>query len=425
MKKTLGMVAAIAAATSLALAGCSSGGSQSGQSGSASGDALDVYLNMTTGSAQYTAIQDLAKKFESSTGTKVKITIDSSNFENNMKVRMASGNLPDIWTTHGWSVLRYGPFLEPLTDRSWAKNVNKGLDESMRDKNGTLYALPIDYTVAGILTNFDVLKDAGVDPDAIKTWDDFDAALAKIKAAGKAPLVSSGKGNGPAGDLANEIAANAFTADQLKEFTSGTFDSAAYQQKVADRIATWAKDGYFNADYVSASTDDMAKELAQGDAAFGVTQPSLLATALTFNPKANVGFIPFPSNGTTGQYLVGGEGMAAFGVWKDSSRKEAALKFVDFLAEPDNAKVLLTAYASYSGLTNVSVDLGTLQSSYDKWVKPNELPTKPFFDRVYLPNGMWSTMVSSTDAIITQQTSSSDATKQMVDQFKTLYGQKG
>ncbi|MCI1787620.1 MAG: ABC transporter substrate-binding protein [Actinomyces sp.] len=421
-KPNTAMFASAVTALALALTGCSEGG-QSGESG-ASGDALDVYLNMTTGSAQYAAIQDLAQAFEDQTGTPVNITIDSSNFENNMKVRMAAGNLPDVWTTHGWSVLRYGPFLEPLTDRPWAQYVNKGLDESMRDDSGTLYALPIDYTVTGVLTNFDVLDEAGVDPGSIATWDDFDTALAKIKAIGKTPLVSSGKDSGPAGDLANVIAANAFTDDQLEEFTNGTFDTDAYQKGVLDRIGGWAQQGYFSADYVSASIDDMSKQLATGEAAFAGGQPSLLATSLTYNPDANVGFIPFPSNGSSGQYLVGGEGMAAFGVWKDSPRKDDALAFLDFLAEPDNASVLLKAYGSYSGLTNVSIDLGTLQPSYDQWVAPAELPTKPFFDRVYLPNGMWSTMVSSTDAVISQQASPAEGTKQMADQYATLFGQQ-
>ncbi len=109
MKRALTTVAAVAAMAALALTGCSSGGSQSGESGSGSGDALDLYLNMTTGSAQYKAIQQLGSKFQEQTGTKVNISIDSSNFEDNMKVRMASGNLPDIWTTHGWSVMRYSP----------------------------------------------------------------------------------------------------------------------------------------------------------------------------------------------------------------------------------------------------------------------------------------------------------------------------
>lgn len=55
MKNPVRLALAATAVAALALTGCSGGG-QSGESGSASGDALDVYLNMTTGSAQYTAI---------------------------------------------------------------------------------------------------------------------------------------------------------------------------------------------------------------------------------------------------------------------------------------------------------------------------------------------------------------------------------
>lgn len=425
MKNPVRLALAAATVAALALAGCSSGSSESGESGTASGETLDVYLSMTTGSAQYAEMQELISKFEEETGNKIELTIDSDNYENNMKVRMASGNLPDIWSTHGWSVMRYSSFLEPLDDQSWEQYVAPGLDESMRDANGSIYALPIEYTVTGILTNFDVLDEVGVDPDDIETWDDFSDVLAKVTAAGKSGIASSGKDNSSAGNLANEIAANAFTDDQLSAFTNGTFDSDAYQSGVLDMIDEWADAGYFNADYVSASFDDTGKALAQGDAAFAFAQPSLLTTALTFNADANIGFIPFPSNGTNGEYLVGGEGVNAYGVWKDSEKKETALEFLDFLADPENAKPLVESIGTYSGLTNVEVDLGTIQSSYDKWVKPGELPTKPFFDRVYLPSGMWSTMVSSTDAVISRQSTPADATKQMSDQFATLFGQHG
>ncbi|WP_159500455.1 ABC transporter substrate-binding protein [Microbacterium sp. 18062] len=415
-KKQMTAMAAGAIATVVALSGCA--GSGSGET-TGSGDALQVYLNMTTGSAQYAQMQTLADSFTEATGIDVDLTIDSSNFENNMKVRMASGNLPDVWSTHGWSVLRYGPFLEPLTDQPWAQYVAPGLDASMRDENGDLYALPIEYTVAGLMVNFDVLDQAGVDPDAITTMDDLTDALAAVKAAGKTPIVSSGKDNGPAGDLANFIASGAFSSAQLEDFSTGTFDADAYESLVLDPIAEWSEAGYFNPDYVSATIDDMAQQLAQGQAAIAVTQPSLMTTALTFNPDANIGFIPFVSQ--DGQYLVGGEGTNALGVWKDSPRKEEALEFLDFLADPVNAVPLVEAIGTYSGLTNVTVDLGTLQASYDEWVAPGELETLPFFDRVYLPNGMWSTIVSSTDAVIAGQSTATTAVDQMETQYETLF----
>ena len=402
----------------LALTGCSSGGG-----GAASSDGLDVYLNMPSGSAQVAVMEDLAKSFTEETGTKVNLTFESTNFENNLKVRMASGNLPDVWSTHGWSVLRYGQFLEPLNGQPWEQYVNKGLDNSMRDAEGNLYALPIEYTVTGFVANLDVLKEAGVDADSITTMDGFTAALAKVKAAGKIPVVSAGKENGPAGDLANFIASGAFSEAELTATKAGTFDKAGYQKLVLDPIEDWATKDYFNPDYVSAAFEDMAQQLAQGNAAFGATQPTLMTAALEINPDANIGFIPFVAENNE-PYLVGGEGVNAYGVWKDSTRKEEALKFLDYLAKPANAQKLAQAIGTYSGLTNVDVDLGSLQPTYDKWVTPGELPTLPFYDRVYLPNGMWSTIVTTTDAVISKQSSAADAANQMDAQFTTLFGQQ-
>jgi raffinose/stachyose/melibiose transport system substrate-binding protein len=122
-------------------------------------------------------------------------------------------------------------------------------------------------------------------------------------------------------------------------------------------------------------------------------------------------------------YLVGGEGVNAYGVSKTSENKEAALAFLDFLAQPENATALAEATGTYSGLTTAEPDLGTLQSSYDTWVAPEELPTNPFFDRVYLPNGIWDTMIATTDSVITGQSDASSATRQLADQYNTLYSQ--
>jgi ABC-type sugar transport system, periplasmic component len=418
-KHTLTSLAAVLTLTALASTACSSG-SQSG-SASGGGDALEVYLSMTNGSAVYGVTQELVEEFENETGIEVNLATDATNFEANMKVRMASGNLPDVWSTHGWSVLRYSQFLEPLTNQSWAQYVNSGLDESMRDEDGSLYALPVEYTVTGIVTNFDVLDEAGVDPDSITTWEDFDAAAQKIKDSGKIPITSSAKDE-DSGNITNYIAANAFTDNQLDAFTSGTFDTELWQTNVFDLVSAWTDADYFNPDYVSASKDDMARQLAQGEAAFAFTAPTVMTTALQYKEDANIGFIPFPSN--TGQYLVGGEGTNAFGVWKDSPRKTEALQFLDFLAEAANTQRLVESIGTYSGLTNVDVDLGAIQPSFDKWVTPEELPTKPFFDRVYLPNGMWSTLISTTDSLVTGQATAAEASDQMETQFLTLYGQQ-
>ncbi len=419
MRRTTTGVVAVAATAAMALTACGGGADQSGSAG---GGSLDVYLDMSQGSPVYAKMQELVAQFEEQSGTTIDLSIDGTeSYEKEMKVRLASSNVPDIFSTHGWSLLRYSPFLEPLTDQPWVGDVNKGLDSAMKDQDGNIYALPIEYTVTGLSVNFDVLDEAGVDPESIKTWDDFDAACAKVLAAGKTPIATSGKGSG-AGNIADFIASGAFTADEQKSFTDGTFLGDQWTAKVLDLVQDWTDKGYFNPDYSSATDDDVARLFGQGDAAFAMRQPSALQAALTLNPDANIGFIPMPS-ATGDQYLVGGEGVNAYGVSKDSENKQAALDFLAFLAKPENASALAKATGTYSGLTTATPDLGTLQSSYDKWVAPEQIPTNPFFDRVYLPNGIWDTMIATTDSVITGQSTPEAATQQLADQYQTLYSQ--
>ena len=73
---------------------------------------------------------------------------------------------------------------------------------------------------------------------------------------------------------------------------------------------------------------------------------------------------------------------------------------------------------------DVKVDFGKLTASYDKYVTSGSTPVKPYFDRVYLPNGSWNTMVATTDSVISGQSDVSGAVAQMKNQFGTLYGQK-
>ena len=104
-----------------------------------------------------------------------------------MKTKMSANELPDVFTTHGWSVARYSDYLMPVNDLDWASDINDQIKPVITDSEGNMYVLPIDMDIAGIICNMTVLEEAGVNPDEIKTWDDFAAACDKIKAAGKTP----------------------------------------------------------------------------------------------------------------------------------------------------------------------------------------------------------------------------------------------
>lgn len=416
--RTLIALAGLTALT-LALVGCSGGDSGSSKNATK----LEFQTGQAVDSTILAQLKTITKKFEADhPGTEIDLRTSTSSYESDIKVRLASGNVPDIWWTHGWSLLRYSKFLTPLQGEAWAKNFNPALDAAMKNDKGQFFAFPVDTDVAGILYNKSVLSDAGVDPASLTTWGAFDAAAGKIKAKGVAPIVSSGKAAGPAGNLADWISPGAHSKAQLAGLSKGTFDNAQYT-KVLDLIASWQKDGYFNQDYVSASADDIAKALGTGKAAFVFSQNNTASQALTYNPDAKIGYIPVPSLDGGKPYLIGGE-MNAFGISKTTKDMKTAKAYIAYLASPENAAVLAKAAGSIPGLTDVKPDLGVLQSSYDTVVKPGDFPLVPYFDRVYLPNGMWNTMVTTADSVVTSGAGSvKSGVSTMSKDFDRLYAQ--
>jgi raffinose/stachyose/melibiose transport system substrate-binding protein len=415
--KSLWKAAATLTAIGLVLTGCSAGGA-GGSGGTAK---LEFQTGLATSDPILKTLTTMTQKFESThKNVSINLVPMTNTYEADMKVRLASGDIPDIWATHGWSLLRYSDFLEPLNKRPWAKNFNKALAPAMENKNGQFFALPADTDVAGIVYNKKVLADAGIDPASLITWDDFSAAAAKLKAAGITPISASGKDSWFAGNIADFIASGAVNKAEKAGLIKGNFAPSGYT-KILDLVQSWQKNGYFNADFSSATTDDLTRSLAQGKTAFIFVQNYVVASALGFVPGAELGYFPIPS--ASGKpYLVGGEGHA-YGVSKTSKHKDQAVEYIDFLAQPDNLGKLASAIGGIPGLTNAKSDLGVLQASYEKFVKPGSFPLDPYFDRVYLPNGMWDTMVTTTSGVITGQSGVADSVGQVKKQFGTLYGQ--
>ena len=97
-----------------------------------------------------------------------------------------------------------------------------------------------------------------------------------------------------------------------------------------------------------------------------------------------------------------------------------ALDYLDYLAQPENLSKLASAIGGVPGLTDADSDLGILTASYEEFVQPGDLPLQPYFDRVYLPNGIWDTMVTTTDGVLTGQMSPEEATAQMKSSYDSL-----
>lgn len=384
------LLAGAVAALALGLTACGgSGGSQNSAS-----DVTLTFMSNVVGD-QAKVLGEEVKEFTAETGIKVDYSAPGADYESLMTTKMASGDMPDVFTTHGWSIQRYADFLAPVNDQPFFNRITPQMKSVVTADNGDVYVLPVDADIAGIVYNADVLKAAGVDPASLTTWAKFTDALAKIKASGVTPLHVGGKDTWTIGQLGDWIAPSYFVTNdannQRDALTSGTFDAQTWDS-VAGLISDWTKAGYFNPDALTANYNSDAAAIANGKAAFGFYGNSFIVDAHTVNPKANLGMMPIPAATDTDQpSLIAGERLAV-GVWKDSPHEQASFQLLNFLARNENAKKLAEASGSPAGLTGVTPQLGGIQTYLTKYAN---VRTFPYFDRAYLPNGMWDVLCST------------------------------
>ena len=61
--------------------------------------------------------QEIINDFTAETGIQVDLITPGSEGEAQLKTMMASNSLPDVWMTHGWSLLRYSEYLKVVNDQ--------------------------------------------------------------------------------------------------------------------------------------------------------------------------------------------------------------------------------------------------------------------------------------------------------------------
>lgn len=386
-------------------------------------EASDVKLTFMTNvvGVQAEALQNAINEFTKETGYYVEFSAPGKSYEELMKTKMSSNTLPDLFTTHGWSIARYSEYLEPVNDMEFADRISNQMKPVITDKDGKMYVLPIDADIAGMIYNEDVLVEAGVNVDDIITWEDFDVAAQKIKAAGKEVMSIGGKDVWTIGQFFDWVAPSFYITNETNkrdELKRGQLDTETWEM-VAGLMDKWVKAGYFNKDVLTGDYNGDMAALANAEAAFCFYGNSSIIDAKSVNPDANLGMMPIPCQYETDEpSLIAGERVAV-GVWKDSKQKDAAIELLNYLARPEVAVTISDATGNPSGLSDVTGNLGDIQKYYEKYV---DIRTFPYFDREYLPSGMWDVMCSTgADVLAEKSNAVENAAKVMEQNFNDKF----
>jgi raffinose/stachyose/melibiose transport system substrate-binding protein len=345
-------VTALAALT-LALSGCSAG-----SLGDSGGDSGKVSLTFLVDNAEQTVAtgNQLAKDFMAknpSIAIKVETRPQGTDGDNLIKTRLATNTMDDLFEYNTGSLFQaMAPEknLVSVNDQPWVGSLDKNFSSTVT-ANNQVYGAPWGgFMAGGILYNRPVYAKLGL--QVPKTWADFMANNAKIKASGVAPVIQSYGETWTSqlfvlGDFHNVAAASPsfaadYTANKAKYATTpAALAGFQHLQEVHDQ-------GYENKDFASAKLPDAVRELAEGKGAQWPILSSVVSELAADEPsKVNdVGLFAIPGDNaaTNGLTLWSPAGVY---VPKSvtGSKLDAAKKFLAFVASPDGCNSQTTASA--------------------------------------------------------------------------------
>lgn len=158
-----------------------------------------------TGDLGLNGLKEIFAEFEKQTGIAVKDSpIGHEDFKTGILVRAAGGNLPDVFSYWAGARTQFvvdSKNLHPIDEMWKSAGLDKVIAKSIADGatvyDGHHYLVPFGYHYAGIFYNPHVMQKAGI-TEMPKTWDEFTAMCAKLKAKGITPIALGSKNRWPA-----------------------------------------------------------------------------------------------------------------------------------------------------------------------------------------------------------------------------------
>ncbi|MDF2046725.1 extracellular solute-binding protein [Microbacterium sp. Kw_RZR3] len=344
--------AALAVAGTLALGGCAGGGGGQNADGSVT---LTLWHNSTTGDGKK-YWEDTAAAFEAANpGVTVEIqAVQNEEMDGKLQTALNAGDAPDLFMARGGGkladIVAAGQVMD-LTDKISA-DAKSALGTSLNafEVDGKNYGMPVAVLPSGIFTAQDLLTAAGV-TEAPATISDLEAADAKIRATGVAPIAVGAKDAWPAAHWYYNFALRACSKDVLDEAAqSRSFDDPCWLQ-AGENLESFLKTQPFNEGFLTTAAQQGAGSsaglLANHQAAMelmGAWNPGVIASLTPDEkPLADLGWFPFPEvpggKGEKGAIMGGVDG---YSCWVNAPAQ--CTDFLNFLVNKENQENYAAAF---------------------------------------------------------------------------------
>jgi raffinose/stachyose/melibiose transport system substrate-binding protein len=220
---------------------------------------------------------------------------------------LQSDDRPDIFYTWGGGVLHAqidAGVVKDITDAmrgEWEAELSPTSVRAMTYKD-RVYGVPMMVSQVGFWYNKELMQKAGVDPQAIKTWDDLLAAVKKLKEAGVTPLTAGGADKWPLHFYWTHLALRLGGEEAFKAATNGEGDGFASEPfvKAGELMQQLTALEPFQDGYLSFTNQQSAGYFGDGKAAmalmgnWGYQQHITQSASGKGLPDEQIGWFEFP-----------------------------------------------------------------------------------------------------------------------------------
>ena len=333
-------VGAVALLSVGALAGCSGGGSDSGD-----GTTTLTFWHNGTADPILSIWQDAVDEYEKANpDIKIDVVpIQNEDFQTKIPLALSSDNPPDIYFNQGGGLLatqvqsgQVADITEYTSD--WIDDLGAAAGNWAIDD--VQYGVPYASQVVGFWYRTDLFAQAGITATPT-TLDELDDAVDKLKAAGIAPIAVGGKDRWPDAFYYNTFAVRECGEDVLKkgladaDLSDECFTKAG--QAVIDFIGTEPFQEGFNGTPAQQGAGSSAGLVANGKAAMelqGTWDKSVMQGLTDTDLDPLLGWFPFPAvsggEGDPSATLGGGDGFSC-----TQEHAEECADFLEFLLSDD------------------------------------------------------------------------------------------
>lgn len=279
--------------------------------------------------------EEMVSKFEEAhPGVEVEIQHAANDSKTLLQSRVNSGDIPDVFAVQSGSVaeMYYEYAYDWTEDEEVLEKFNEDALARGTDENGSVKALPWFYENMGMLYNKDCFEKAGITELPVN-MDELETACEKLEAAGITPFALGAKEVWVLSQMASHfIIDKSLDGDGTNEaLLSGelTFDELPHFQnvfKLLDLAVEYGPDKPLEIDWET--SENM---FANGEAAMIQMGDWCQPTLDSFNPDAQVAFLPMPVGDTEDETTVLSASNWVLMVNKDSENLELAKEYLVYI----------------------------------------------------------------------------------------------